>query len=55
MCGAVDDAGALLLLLVVCGDQDDIKQQKLSLIFLQQMLIHSLHRLKSKSSIKVSV
>lgn len=49
MSGAADDAGALLLLLAVCGDQDDIKQQGLCRIFLQQTFIHSLQRLKSKT------
>lgn len=46
MSGATDDAGALLLLLAVCGDQDDIKKLRLSRIFLQQTFIHSLQRLK---------
>lgn len=58
MSGATDDAGALLLLLAVCGDQDDIKKLRLSRIFLQQTSIHSLQRLKKnwgnlKSSFKV--
>lgn len=54
MSGAADDTGALLLLLAVGGDQDDIKQQRLSRIFLQQTLIHFLKRLK-KRLIKTAV
>lgn len=49
MSGAADDAGALLLLLAVCGDQDDIKQQRLSRICLQQTSIHFLECLKIKT------
>lgn len=48
MSGAADNAWTLLLLLAVCGHQDDIKQQRLSRIFLQQTIIHSLQRLKNK-------
>lgn len=55
MSGAADDARALLLLLTVGGDQDDIKQQRLSRISLQQTLVHSLQRLKSKTCKKASV
>lgn len=43
MTGAADDAGALLL--AVGGDQDDIKQQRLSGILLQQTFVHFLQRL----------
>lgn len=52
MSGAADNAGTLLLLLAVCGNQDDIKQQRLCRIFLQQAFIHSLHCLKSHTSEK---
>lgn len=50
MPGAADNAGTLLLLLAVSGNQDDIKQQRLCRIFLQQAVIHTLHRLKIDTS-----
>lgn len=50
MPGAADNAGTLLLLLAVSGNQDDIKQQRLCRIFLQQAVIHTLHRLKMNTS-----
>lgn len=50
MPGAADNAGTLLLLLAVSGNQDDIKQQRLCRIFLQQAIIHTLHRLKIDTS-----
>lgn len=49
MSGAVGYAGALLLLFVVGGDQDDIKQQRLSRTFFQQTFVHFVQRLKSKT------
>ena len=55
MFGAADDAGALLLLLAVGGDQDDIKQQRLSRIFLQQTCVHSLQRLNYELNKKTSL
>ena len=45
MSGVADDAGALLLLLTVAGDQDHIEQQRLRRILLQQTSVHSLQRL----------
>lgn len=50
MPGAADNARTLLLLLAVSGNQDDIKQQRLCRIFLQQAVIHTLHRLKIDTS-----
>lgn len=50
MPGAADNAGTLLLLLAVSGNQDDIKQQRLCRIFLQQAVIHTLHCLKIDTS-----
>lgn len=42
MSDALCDAGALLLLLALSGDQNDIKQERLGRIFLQQTFIHFL-------------
>lgn len=50
MPGAADNAGTLLLLLAVSGNQDDIEQQRLCRIFLQQVVIHALHRLEIDTS-----